>query len=130
MKKNVTTSMSTTAIVTSNPIRKKLIVVKVRHRLNQPIRKTRSNRKVVSRNDPPGPKRVPVGHVTRSAGTSLFENARHVPGCQELALFHIHHFSRTAGANKQISLTAKKRRDLQDIDHFGHTLLIARFFHL
>ena len=48
----------------------------------------------------------------------------------ELALLDIHDPARAAGFEQQIGLPAEKRRDLENVHHFGRRLRLGRFMNV
>src|SRR5947207_9886596 len=52
----------------------------------------------------------------------LFRNVFYVPWSKELSFFHIHGTTGAGRRFQQIGLPAKKRRDLQKIDHLAGEL--------
>src|SRR5262249_9632371 len=54
----------------------------------------------------------------------------HIPWRQELALLDIDRATRSRCRNQEVGLTAQKRRDLQNIDHFSDTGALLDLVHV
>src|SRR5262249_17245616 len=58
---------------------------------------------------------------------ALVDRMLHVPGRDKLAFFYIYHALRKRSSDDQVSLTTKKRRNLQDVRNLSHNGHVGRF---